>query len=172
MLLCYLEVARDHLNRLGYTICGGLISPTHDLYNKKDLVPSSHRCAMIKQALVALPWVKMSDWEVKQNGWSRTRQVLQYHQVNIYLYNCIRSTNFYWFRMLIFQNHLNIIISSRLNGTDKVDSSLLPVQFVENIDITDLSQNRAINIRLLCGADLLESFAVPGLWNEEDVIPF
>jgi len=39
---------------------------------------------MIEQALVALPWVKMSDWEVKQNGWTRTRQVLQYHQVNIY----------------------------------------------------------------------------------------
>lgn len=25
------------------------------------------------------------------------------------------------------------------------------------------------NIKLLCGADLLESFAVPGLWEEEDV---
>lgn len=26
-----------------------------------------------------------------------------------------------------------------------------------------------INVKLLCGADLLESFAVPGLWKEEDV---
>lgn len=69
------------MNRLGYKICGGWMSPTHDEYNKKGLVSSTHRCAMIKQALVALPWVKMSDWEAKQSGWSRTMQVLQYHQV-------------------------------------------------------------------------------------------
>ena len=27
----------------------------------------------------------------------------------------------------------------------------------------------ATDIRLICGADLLESFAVPGLWAEKDV---
>ncbi|EFX64104.1 hypothetical protein DAPPUDRAFT_66468 [Daphnia pulex] len=26
-----------------------------------------------------------------------------------------------------------------------------------------------INLKLLCGADLIESFAVPGLWKDEDV---
>lgn len=26
-----------------------------------------------------------------------------------------------------------------------------------------------IKLKLLCGADLLESFAVPGLWKDEDV---
>ena len=26
-----------------------------------------------------------------------------------------------------------------------------------------------ITFKLLCGGDLLESFAVPGLWNEEDL---
>lgn len=26
-----------------------------------------------------------------------------------------------------------------------------------------------ISVKLLCGADLLESFAVPGLWKNEDV---
>ncbi|XP_022172531.1 nicotinamide/nicotinic acid mononucleotide adenylyltransferase 1 isoform X1 [Myzus persicae] len=146
MHLRMFEIARDHLNRLGHTICGGLISPTHDSYKKKDLAPSSHRCAMIEQALVALPWVKMSDWEVKQNGWTKTRQVLQYHQ-----------------------NHLNMLITSRLNGAIKVDNSLFPVQFIENLNINDSNQNRAVNVRLLCGADLLESFAVPGLWNDDDI---
>ncbi|XP_060833803.1 nicotinamide/nicotinic acid mononucleotide adenylyltransferase 1 isoform X2 [Rhopalosiphum padi] len=146
MHLRMFEIARDHLNRLGLTICGGLISPTHDLYKKKDLAPSLHRCAMIEQALVALPWVKLSDWEVKQNGWTRTRQVLQYHQ-----------------------NHLNMIITSRLNGSIKIDTSLLPVQFIENLNVSDSNQNTAVNVRLLCGADLLESFAVPGLWNDDDI---
>lgn len=60
-----------------------------------------------------------------------------------------------------------MLITSRLNGTNKSDTSLLPVQFVDNIDVNDSSQT--VNVRLLCGADLLESFAVPGLWNEEDV---
>lgn len=81
VVVLFLEIARDHLNRLGYTICGGLISPTHDSYKKKGLAPSHHRCAMINKALLALPWVKISEWEVKQNDWTRTRQVLQYHQV-------------------------------------------------------------------------------------------
>ncbi|XP_025421587.1 nicotinamide/nicotinic acid mononucleotide adenylyltransferase 1 isoform X2 [Sipha flava] len=145
MHLRMFEIARDHLNHLGFTVCGGLISPTHDLYKKKDLAPSIHRCAMIKQALVALPWVKISDWEVKQSCWTTTRNVLQYHQ-----------------------NFHDIIISSIRNG-DEVDTSLFPVQFVKNINAKDLNQNMAINIRLLCGADLLESFAIPGLWKDDDI---
>lgn len=65
-----------------------------------------------------------------------------------------------------------MIIASRLNDTDEVDNSLLPVQFIENIDVNDTNQNKSINVRLLCGADLLESFAVPGLWNKDDVSIF
>jgi len=69
---------------------------------------------------------------------------------------------------ILLQNHLDLLITSRLNGANKIDTSL-PVQFIENIDANDSSLNGTINVRLLCGADLLESFAVPGLWNEEDV---
>jgi len=49
---------------------------------------------MIKQSLVALPWVKISDWEVKQNDWTRTRQVLHYHQVNIYIIVSVKMFRF------------------------------------------------------------------------------
>jgi len=62
-----------------------------------------------------------------------------------------------------------MIITSRLNGSIKIDTSLLPVQFIENLNVSDSNQNTAVNVRLLCGADLLESFAVPGLWNDDDV---
>lgn len=68
----------------------------------------------------------------------------------------------------ILQNHFNLIITSRLNDAIKDDTSLLPLQFVENLNVNS-NQNNAVNVRLLCGADLLESFAVPGLWNEDDV---
>lgn len=29
--------------------------------------------------------------------------------------------------------------------------------------------NEGVTVKLLCGADLLESFATPGLWNYDDV---
>lgn len=77
-----LEIARDHLHRLGnHVVIGGLISPVHDGYVKKDLEAATHRIAMIKLALQSSDWIKLSDWECKQETWSRTRQVLQYHQV-------------------------------------------------------------------------------------------
>lgn len=30
-------------------------------------------------------------------------------------------------------------------------------------------QSGPVQVKLLCGADLLESFATPGLWKEDDV---
>ena len=35
--------------------------------------------------------------------------------------------------------------------------------------VSDKESPLNINLKLLCGADLLESFAVPGLWKDEDV---
>lgn len=80
----FLEIARDFFSRLGnYVVIGGLVSPVHDAYGKKDLVCATHRVAMLKLALETSDWIKLSDWEVKQEGWSRTRQTVQYHQVNL-----------------------------------------------------------------------------------------
>jgi len=31
------------------------------------------------------------------------------------------------------------------------------------------SAGESVQIKLLCGSDVLESFAVPGLWTDEDV---
>ena len=31
------------------------------------------------------------------------------------------------------------------------------------------ANQQGVEVKLLCGADLLESFAVPGLWDTEDV---
>jgi len=31
------------------------------------------------------------------------------------------------------------------------------------------SEKESIQIKLLCGSDVLESFAIPGLWSDEDV---
>lgn len=59
------------------------------------------------------------------------------------------------------QNYANSYIND-INGTvNETVPSWLPD------DIKDVTGN--IQVKLLCGADLLESFAVPGLWAQEDV---
>lgn len=45
-------------------------------------------------------------------------------------------------------------------------NELLPSWIPENINSF---QGKRVQVKLLCGADLLESFAVPGLWNDDDV---
>lgn len=76
------EVARDYFNESGtHQVIGGVISPVNDSYNKPGLISSTHRCAMIKAVLRTSDWIRMSDWECKQEDWTRTRISLQYHQV-------------------------------------------------------------------------------------------
>ena len=41
---------------------------------------------------------------------------------------------------------------------------------IEHNNARNAALNQAeVNLRLLCGADLLESFGTPGLWKDEDV---
>lgn len=96
---------------------------------------------MINIALKSSKWIKLSDWESKvQNGWSRTRVVLQYHQ-----------------------NYINSLLND-INGNA---DTLLPHWLPEKIRTGTYDQ---VQIKLLCGADLLKSFLVPGLWSPDDVI--
>lgn len=59
------------------------------------------------------------------------------------------------------QNYLNSIVRD-LNG---INCSNLPSWIPENVKQT----KDPAKLMLLCGADLLESFATPGLWKTEDV---
>jgi nicotinamide mononucleotide adenylyltransferase len=59
------------------------------------------------------------------------------------------------------QNYLNSIIRD-LNG---VTTSNLPSWLPDNVK----QLKDPVQIKLLCGADLLESFATPGLWDSDDV---
>lgn len=62
----------------------------------------------------------------------------------------------------LLQNYINSI----LNDTNGTANELLPGWIPENIKSF---QGKRVQVKLLCGADLLESFAVPGLWNDDDV---
>ncbi|XP_073816281.1 nicotinamide mononucleotide adenylyltransferase isoform X1 [Musca autumnalis] len=143
MHLRMFEIAKDHFELNGtHKVIGGIVSPTHDAYGKKGLAPGKHRCAMVKLALQSSSWIRLSEWETLQDGWSRTQAVLQYHQ------------NF-------MNNYINSPDLDNMNGDDNHIPGWLPSSLRERRD--------PVQLRLLCGADLLESFAVPGLWAEEDI---
>lgn len=94
-LLCPgLEIARDHfrVTQQGNVI-GGIVSPVHNSYKKPNvqLIDAKDRCKMIELSLLTSEWIRLSDWESKQNTWMPTLDVLQYHQVNICLNNVIDS---------------------------------------------------------------------------------
>lgn len=146
--LCFvLEIARDHFHNfdLGH-IVGGVVSPVHDAYGKTGLESATHRINMVRIGLQSSNWIRVSEWESQQQGWSRTKHVLQYHQ-NV-INSCLQSD-----------------VNGNLNGVDNnvpETPSWLPP------DIRNLAEQ--VQLKVLCGADLLESFAKPGLWQEDDVI--
>jgi len=129
MHLRLFELARDHfrVHCPLSTVLGGVISPTHDAYGKATLIPATHRVSMARLAVTNSPCVKVSDWEVKQEGWSRTRLVLDQY------------------------------------------TRLAREGMVEWLPDLGRSEQGPITFKLLCGADLLESFAVPDLWNKDDL---
>lgn len=153
MHLRMFEIARDYIHTLNLgNVVGGLVCPVHDAYGKKDLVPAHHRISMLKLALRSSSWIKISEWETQQTGWTRTRVSLQYHQdtINNYLTGVNDPDPPSW----LPDDILN------LNSLDEPDN--LMEKFNGNTQ-------DGVTVKLLCGADLLESFATPGLWSDEDL---
>ncbi|XP_029671033.1 uncharacterized protein LOC115240187 isoform X1 [Formica exsecta] len=144
MHLRMFEIARDHLHRMGtHIVVGGVISPVHDAYAKKELASATHRCAMLRLALQNSDWIRLSTWETRQNCWSKTRLCLQHHQ--------------------------NLLNSMLCNSNDiKHHLQMDDIEWIPE-NIKNSSDNTPIQIKLLCGADLLESFGICGLWLEEDI---
>ncbi|XP_032678968.1 uncharacterized protein LOC116847750 isoform X2 [Odontomachus brunneus] len=144
MHLRMFEIARDHLHRMGtHVVVGGVISPVHDAYAKKELASATHRCSMLRLALQNNDWIRLSTWETRQNCWTKTRLCLQHHQ-----------------------NLLNSILS---NSNDiKHHMQIEDIDWIPE-NVRNSSDNTPIQIKLLCGADLLESFGICGLWLEEDI---
>ncbi|XP_050675062.1 nicotinamide/nicotinic acid mononucleotide adenylyltransferase 1 isoform X2 [Leptidea sinapis] len=154
MHLRLFEIAKDYMHSFGLgTIVGGIVSPVHDAYGKKDLVPAPHRIEMLKLSLKSSSWVKVSEWETQQAGWSRTRVSLQYHQDTINKHKSSHNLNEdppSW----LPDDILNV------NNIDEPDN----LNQMLNGNVSD-----DVTVKLLCGADLLESFATPGLWSDEDL---
>jgi len=146
MHLRMLELARDHLVKIGFTVIGGALSPVHDGYGqrKPDLVraPSIHRVKMSQLAVSSSDWIKVSSWEAEKNsGWTKTRAVFDHHQSHLDKYAAGNP-----------DSDASEWLPNTLTAGEKGQDSL------------------PIRLKLVCGADYLESFNKPGVWDDGDVL--
>lgn len=70
-----------------------------------------------------------------------------------------------------FQNLLNSVLNNQTDSPNNNQRNDLDNGYDYSSWITNEMRNSdgPVLIKLLCGADLLESFATPGLWADEDV---
>ncbi|XP_048374875.1 nicotinamide/nicotinic acid mononucleotide adenylyltransferase 1 isoform X2 [Sphaerodactylus townsendi] len=154
MHLRLFELARDGLNGTGkYKVVKGIISPVGDAYKKKGLISSSHRMTMAKLATESSDWVEVSNWESSQNEWQETVKVLRYHQQS--LNNLYSSKNF---------DEVPPLSKPGRKRKHEAGGHLSIRRNQLNSETKGTPQ-----LKLLCGTDILESFAVPNLWKREDI---
>ncbi|XP_025095329.1 nicotinamide/nicotinic acid mononucleotide adenylyltransferase 1-like isoform X2 [Pomacea canaliculata] len=149
MHLRMFELARDALNRTGrFNVIDGIISPVSDAYQKKDLVSAKHRCAMLRLALESsnCKWISLDTWESDQSKWSTTESVMAHFRE-------------------VLDNKFNANFKPTQKRRRKIENNEADVDNIPKIIIDE----QPPLLKLLCGADLLESFGTPGLWADEDI---
>lgn len=153
MHLRLFELAKDYLNGTGkYKVIKGIISPVSDAYKKKGLISAHHRVLMAELATKNSNWLEVDTWESLQKEWTETAKVLRHHQEKLEAGNYEPQQD-----SPVIEKH----------GRKR--------KWVEQRQ--DFSQKKSLErktkgvpkVKLLCGADLLESFSVPNLWKNEDV---
>ncbi|KAF6075323.1 nicotinamide nucleotide adenylyltransferase 2 [Phyllostomus discolor] len=148
------ERARDYLHKTGrFIVIGGIISPVHDSYGKQGLVSSRHRLVMCQLAVQNSDWIRVDPWECYQDTWQTTCSVLEHHRdLMKRVTGCILS-------------NVNTPSMTPVIGQPQNDNPQ-PIYQNNNVPAKPTAELR---ILLLCGSDLLESFCIPGLWNEADM---
>ncbi|NXC44957.1 NMNA3 adenylyltransferase, partial [Penelope pileata] len=136
------ELARDHLHQTGrYQVIEGIISPVSDDYRKKGLASARHRIAMAKLALETSDWIRVEPWESEQETWTETVKVLRHH----------------------YNESVRLLQSKKEFMKNK--------QPIEKSAENSLSSQHSVlpELKLLCGADFLQTFQTPNLWKKEHI---
>uniref|UniRef100_A0A8D1GF17 Nicotinamide-nucleotide adenylyltransferase n=2 Tax=Sus scrofa TaxID=9823 RepID=A0A8D1GF17_PIG len=154
MHLRLFELAKDYLNGTGkYKVIRGIISPVGDAYKKKGLVSAHHRVIMAKLATKNSKWVEVDTWESLQEEWVETAKVLRHHQEKLEASSCDHQQD-----------------SPVLNRPGRKRKWTEQRQDFSQKKSAEQTKTKGVpKVKLLCGADLLESFGVPNLWKSEDI---
>ncbi|XP_072282153.1 nicotinamide/nicotinic acid mononucleotide adenylyltransferase 1 isoform X2 [Pyxicephalus adspersus] len=153
MHLRLFELARDYLHSTGnYKVVKGIISPVSDGYKKKGLVEGQHRLSMAQLAAQTSDWIKVDAWECLKKDWTETVAVLRHHQQH----------------QLLGKNdegNMEKKSGSRKGNKRKRDSNC------QDIPDSICAESKAVpQVKLLCGADMLESLGTPNLWKPEHIV--
>ncbi|XP_033012121.1 nicotinamide/nicotinic acid mononucleotide adenylyltransferase 1 [Lacerta agilis] len=153
MHLRLFELARDHLHETGrYKVVKGIVSPVGDAYKKKGLISARHRVTMARLATESSDWVEVDDWESNQKEWQETIKVLRYHQQKL--------------KRSCLANSFDDVAPLSKTGRKRKRETGRQVPVSRNQPLT---KDVPPQLKLLCGTDILESFAVPNLWKAEDI---
>ncbi|XP_048858943.1 nicotinamide/nicotinic acid mononucleotide adenylyltransferase 1 [Brienomyrus brachyistius] len=159
MHLRMFELARDQLEDTGrYEVVKGILSPVGDGYKKIGLIEASHRVEMAKLAVESSSWIEVDSWESRQADWQETVKVLRHHREEL----------------LSGEQGTDVVVTVKADRKRKR---------MDAISISNKRKHREMEVApkglmhktdgphlmLLCGADVLESFGVPGLWKNEDI---
>lgn len=137
--ICFTEIAKDHFTEQG----------THEVIG--GIVSPVHDAYGKKGLASQSHRLAMLQLALQSSPW-----------IKISEWECQQET---WSRtrttLQHHQNYLNSIISD-MNGMNKGN---LPSWIPDNVK----QLKERVQIKMLCGADLLESFATPDLWDADDV---
>ncbi|TRY82507.1 hypothetical protein DNTS_013824 [Danionella cerebrum] len=140
MHLRMFELARDHIEDTGrYRVVKGIVSPVGDGYKKQGLIEACHRLEMARLATESSDWITVDAWESQQPEWVETAKVVRHHHTEI--------------------------LADEDNNNDDVDT----VRCGKRRKVMQNTNTENAHLNLLCGADVLESFAVPNLWKPDDI---
>ncbi|XP_006178447.1 nicotinamide/nicotinic acid mononucleotide adenylyltransferase 1 [Camelus dromedarius] len=154
MHLRLFELAKDYMNGTGkYRVIKGIISPVGDAYKKKGLISAHHRLIMAELATKNSNWVEVDTWESLQKEWVETAKVLRHHQEKLEASACDDQQS---------SPVLGRPGRKRKWAEQRQDCSQR--KSPEQTKTKDVPK-----VKLLCGADFLESFGVPNLWKSEDI---
>ncbi|XP_061592341.1 nicotinamide/nicotinic acid mononucleotide adenylyltransferase 1 isoform X2 [Cololabis saira] len=147
MHLRMFELARDHLEDAGhYSVVKGIISPVGDAYKKKGLIEACHRVEMARLATESSDWITVDAWESLQPEWQETAKVVRHHYEDL----------------LAAEHNIDDVDTEKYTKKRRMEES-----YIE--DSVHLKRRDGLQLMLLCGADVLESFGVPNLWKQEDI---
>ena len=130
-----LDLARDYVHRnLGLRVESAVITPVGDQYPEKRLQPASLRVEMCRLATETPSgsWIRVDDWETKQEKWVRT------------------IDNLYRQQQLADEEYEAKSSNDTEDGSQSSSGPLIKPR-----------------IMIVCGSDLIQSFAKPGLWLNE-----
>ncbi|KAH8878092.1 Nicotinamide/nicotinic acid mononucleotide adenylyltransferase 1 [Schistosoma japonicum] len=193
------ECSDEHLiNHVHQVVVGGIFSPVSDLYGKNGLLPASIRVELTRLACISTSdWLAVSNWECSQSSWTRTRVVLDYirdtiNEIYLNLIDneetdtdsiprkkiCLMPSVSQSFDRLVNNDHEQMKLSSLEGMTTDLWLKSCFTHLESLTNDSKLCHNTKNNanfslsklcVKLVCGADLLESFAVPNLWSDEDI---